>query len=158
MISLLKQNTTLLNNEWKALNLLIGANDACPYCYYLFDRPTVQEAGDIFEKNVEAVIAKVQANIPKVFFNILPLFNLSGVYNLSIKSDYCAYLHDVIPFECICAFDSDWENRLYLDNVVTEYANRVIKLSKKWKAKKLPDFTVEYQPFTIGHILFKNFS
>ena len=38
-----------IENDWKFMNLLIGANDACPLCWE-FDRPTVSQAADSFEQ------------------------------------------------------------------------------------------------------------
>lgn len=149
MTEILNTNQSILNNEWKALNLLIGANDACSLCGRS-SRPSIQQAGDEFEKNVEKAITLTQQKIPKVFFNIIPLFNVSGVYNLSLDRTYCKYFHDVLPSECPCAFDSTYENRLYLDEVITEYGHRIEKISKSWKSKNISDFTVEYQPYTLG--------
>jgi len=37
-----------MQNDWKFLNLLIGANDACPLCWE-YPRPTVEQAADSFE-------------------------------------------------------------------------------------------------------------
>jgi len=138
-----------MTNDWKFINLLIGANDACPLCWK-FDRPSPQSAGDAFEKNVDAAIQTVYKKFPRTIFNIMPLFNVSGVYWLSQNTTYCEIVHDVAPFECPCAFDSDDANRNYLDSVITEYGNRIIKLAAKWQSKKLPGFTVIYQPYSSG--------
>jgi len=150
IVDVLNSNPNIsMKNDWKFINILIGANDACPLCWD-FDRPDPQEAGDDFESNMESAIQQIYKYIPRTLVNILPLFNFSGVYNLSLDTNYCSDFHDVVPFECPCAFDSDQANRNYLDSVITEYGHRVVKLTKFWNAKNLPEFNVVYQPFTRG--------
>jgi len=138
-----------LEKDWKFLNLLIGANDACPLCWE-WDRPTVKQAGDSFEGYLTQVIQAVYKKIPRVFFNIMPMFNVSQVYYLGLNVSYCSDFHDVTPFECTCAFDTDSANRVYLDSVLQEFNARIFKLTGQWKAKQLPDFTVQTQNFTVN--------
>ena len=70
------------------------------------------------------------------------------VYYLSLNYTYCDDFHDVVPFECTCAFDTTDANRVYLDSVLQAYNQRIFKLTRQWQAKQLDDFTVQTQNFT----------
>eukprot|EP01089_Gocevia_fonbrunei_P016048 TRINITY_DN4888_c0_g1_i1.p1 TRINITY_DN4888_c0_g1~~TRINITY_DN4888_c0_g1_i1.p1 ORF type:complete len:357 (-),score=49.77 TRINITY_DN4888_c0_g1_i1:4-1074(-) len=148
IVEVLKSNPNIsIEKDWKLVTVLIGANDACPLCWE-FDRPTVQQAADSFESYMSQVILEFSQKIPRTFFNVLPLFNISQVYYLSLNTSYCDDVHISLPVECTCAFDSDESNRIYLDSVVQAYASRLAKLEKEWKAKNLSDFIVQIQPFS----------
>lgn len=134
--------------------------------------------------------------IPRLFFNILPMFNVSQVlvlasrhaffariayartvcaqvYWISQNSSYCANVHNVFPFECICAFDSNQQKRTYIDSVgirarhtiqcaatahynhthphpqiLVEFNKRIYKIAAEWKARPSQTFAVQIQPFT----------
>eukprot|EP01121_Diplochlamys_sp_Union-15-3_P015351 TRINITY_DN5058_c0_g1_i1.p1 TRINITY_DN5058_c0_g1~~TRINITY_DN5058_c0_g1_i1.p1 ORF type:complete len:300 (-),score=32.57 TRINITY_DN5058_c0_g1_i1:15-914(-) len=134
-------------SEWKLFNILMGANDACPICE---DNPlpSVQKAAADYKTRLGNAIQLIYSKIPKVIVNILPMFNVSGVYELTRNSTYCFIFHDVIPVECPCAFSSDINQRTFMDDVLTAYREKVVELSNEWRAKNLPDFSVIYQPFT----------
>jgi phospholipase B1 len=136
-----------MKNDWKILTLLIGANDACPLCWEPFP-PTVQQAADSYEMYLSAAIKEVYKKIPRVFFNILPMFNVSQVYNITLNTTYCRDLHDLLPFECTCAFDTTDANRIYLDSILQAYDARIYKLVAEWKARNLTDFAVQVQPWS----------
>jgi len=148
LIDTIKANPNIsMEDSWKFINILIGANDVCNQCWD-FNRPTPAEAAATYALNIELTIEQIYENFPKTLINILPLFNLSGVYNLSLDRPYCKYFHDVIPFECDCAFDSDYSNRVWLDDSVTLMGQQVMQIAKRWQAKQYPDFNVIYQPFS----------
>lgn len=66
-------------------------------------------------QNLRQVVETAYKKIPRLFFNIMPMFNVSQVYWLSLGLTYCSDFHDVLPIECVCAFDSDEWRRSYLD-------------------------------------------
>lgn len=92
------------------------ANDVCGLCFNS-QLPSIASVGDYYENNLRNVIQMASLKIPRLFFNILPMFNVSQVYWVSLNRTYCADVHDVFPFECICAFDSDQQKRTYIDSV-----------------------------------------
>ena len=73
------------------------------------------------------VLEEVRTKIPRVFVNLVPMFNLSQVshpsqaglcvtchptrphtcsqvYEISLRSKHCVEVHRLLPIECICAF------------------------------------------------------
>jgi phospholipase B1 len=144
-----KNSSVNIKENWKLLNMLIGANDACPLCMDIIP-PSPAKAADAFIEKVAEVIQAAYEMFPRTFFNIVPIFNVSGVYNLSLESKYCERVHEGLPLECPCAFSSSQADRNYLDEVISEYTKRLIKLTEQWQSRKLTDFAVVYQPFSIG--------
>ncbi len=108
----MKSNPNIdFENDWKLLTLLIGANDACPLCNFKNDSHiTPEQAAEIYSTNIENTLVYIQSTIPKILVNIMPIFNISQVYNISLNSTYCDIFHTVLP-ACFCAFDSDYEKR-----------------------------------------------
>jgi len=148
LLEQLKSNPNIsLANDWKFVNVLVGANDACPLCWQA-DRPTVEDAAESFGQNMAQVFDTLYTKIPRLFVNVLPMFNVSPVYNLGLNLTYCFEFHDIIPFECPCAFDSDPQNREYLDSVLQAYDAQLYKLADYYKAKNYSDFQVVIQPYT----------
>ncbi|ELR25684.1 phospholipase, putative [Acanthamoeba castellanii str. Neff] len=140
-----------MDKDWKIINLLIGANDACPLCLDITP-PSIASMGDFYEQNLRKVVETAYQKIPRLFFNILPMFNVSQVYYLSLGLPYCFELHDVLPVECLCAFDSTAWRRNYLDQVLQEFNRRIYKLYDEWKAKKLTTFALQVQPFSANRV------
>jgi len=121
-------------------------NDACPICESL-KPPTVDEAADAFGKVLDAVVNKLQQQVPRLFVNLLPMFNVSGVYYLTRNVTYCKDLHTV-PIECPCGFSNDIKKRTFMDSVLQAYNKRMYTIAKKWQQKHLSDFILTLQPFT----------
>lgn len=134
-------------NDWKLLTLLIGANDACGLCWDI-NPPSIESAGDTYEQNLRKAIESAYERIPRLFISILPMFNISQVYYLSLTDPYCTTFHEFLPVECPCAFDSSEQRRQYLDSVVGEYNKRIYKIYNEWKVKNSTTFALQIQPFT----------
>ena len=71
-----------MQNDWKFLNLLIGANDACPLCWE-YPRPTVEQAADSFE--MVFLLMFLLAALP--FFFLLTVCYICSTPIVSIKGD-----------------------------------------------------------------------
>jgi len=133
------------------LSIMIGANDACTVCAEK-NPPTVDEAADQYGKTYDTLVNKLQQQIPRLFVNILPMFNFSDIYLLTRNVSYCKDLHSVLP-ECHCAYNSDSNKRLYLDLVIQAYNKRIYAIAEKWQKKHLNDFIVTMQPLFINLII-----
>jgi len=153
LIPEMKNNPKIdFNNDWKLLTILIGANDACSLCESP-NRPSVKEAADKFGLVFDNVINKLQQQVPRLFVNVLPMFNVSGVYYLTRNVSYCKDLHIVIPFECPCGFTSNLEKRTYMDSCLQGYNDRIYAIAQKWQNRHLSDFIVTLQPVTKNLII-----
>lgn len=88
------------NNDWKVVTILIGANNLCASCIDFLDP---YDTATQFGASLDASIATL-ATIPRVFVNVVQLFNISSVYNVSKDVSYCNTVHADFPIECECDF------------------------------------------------------
>lgn len=146
---LVSQLTTIpgidMQNDWKVLTLLIGANDLCGVC--TLSDPYSEAAA--FQAGVTTVLETIRTNIPRVFVNIVQMFNLSGVYDLSLQNPYCVDVHKDFSGECPCIFGSNNASATrQLVDVITQQVNEGIEnIAAMYQAKNYSDFAVIVQPF-----------
>lgn len=55
--------------------LMVGANDICGSCHR-FDGDPVKNA-DNYEKYLREILSSIHTRIPRVFVNLMPIFNIS---------------------------------------------------------------------------------
>ena len=76
-----------IQETWKVLTFFVGANDLCLACHDAFDLGSIY-----WEENLRTLLTTVRDRIPRVLVNVVELFNVSKIYDLSEPSPYC---HDV---------------------------------------------------------------
>jgi len=76
------------------LTVLIGANNLCRGCDPNFN--IYDEAKD-FEDQLRALVAQLQ-EVPRLFVNMVSIFNISQVFKVSEKELYCRGVHDILGF------------------------------------------------------------
>ena len=133
-------------NDWKLLTVFVGANDLCLGCSGMF--PTL--TADDYYIHLMEVLEEVRTKIPKVFVNLVQLGNLSEIYKLSLQSPHCVEVHRIFPIECTCAFlpgDEGDKLRSELDNLATQYNERIVEIASFYSQKHYSDFAVVVQPF-----------
>jgi len=146
LVSQLKKNKAIdFDNDWKVLTILIGANDICASCEFLdkgFRTP------DEFSKYLLATLERVRTSIPRVFVNIIDIFNLSQVYTLSLQKPYCKDLHRDLFIECDCAFSPlANKTRTEMDIYSQAYNQKARELARYYQSQNLTDFAVVMQTF-----------
>ncbi|XP_065915128.1 phospholipase B1, membrane-associated-like [Dysidea avara] len=142
LLEQLKRNTKIdMENDWKLLTILVGANDVCLGCSG--DVPYL--TADDYEKYMTELMEEIHNNIPKVFVNYMLLFNVSQVYDISMKSDYCKDVHRVLGIECVCVFEGGEKTRVEVGELTRQFNDRAVEVAKKF-AGKYDDFAVVIQP------------
>lgn len=139
-------NTTVdLENDWKMMTIFIGANNICPSC----DPGREDSQPDYYYEQMNAVLEQIYENIPRTFVNIVAMFNISQVYDISQSSDYCRVMWDTFcKTECGCLTDkSTPEDRLMMDNTSMAFNQKIYQVAEEWQARNLSTFTVKVQPF-----------
>eukprot|EP01114_Cavostelium_apophysatum_P004777 TRINITY_DN1513_c0_g1_i1.p1 TRINITY_DN1513_c0_g1~~TRINITY_DN1513_c0_g1_i1.p1 ORF type:complete len:355 (+),score=51.54 TRINITY_DN1513_c0_g1_i1:90-1154(+) len=151
LVAQLKNNSNVdFDNDWKVLTILIGANNLCMSC---FSELGVLESAQVYEDWLVKTLTKIDTEIPRVFVNIVDIFNISLVYTIAANSTYCTDIHRVLVIECVCAFDPFYgaDNRAKMDAMSQAYNNRTAKVVSQ--LKKQDDFAVVIQPqLRNGHI------
>jgi phospholipase B1 len=85
-------------NDWKVMTIMIGANNLCISC----DEGRKDATPEFFEAKYRAILERVRKEIPKVFVNAVPMFNISGVHAQQQTSSYCKLIHAISNNECPC--------------------------------------------------------
>jgi len=140
----LKANPAInMKEDWKLLTIFIGANDLCSSCL----NKTYLEP-DEYAKHLFDTLERVRMNIPRVFVQLAEIFNISQIYDLSLKTDYCIDVHRVFTFECKCIFDKKAnDTRQEVDEYAQQYNARARTLAAYYQGLRYPEFTVVAQPF-----------
>lgn len=129
--------------DWKHLTLLIGANDLCASCIL----KTYLDPED-FQTHLMEVLEGVRTNIPRVFVSLAELFNLSQVYDLSLKTKVCTTIHRDFFVECDCIFCPECnQTRNTVDTMCQLYNGKMRDIAAYYQGKNYSDFTVVVQPF-----------
>jgi len=130
-------------NDWKLLTLFIGANNLCDACNPKDNR--TQPA--FFEDHLRAALKQIHQQIPRVFVNMMTIFNISGVWDAGMTSWYCEMLWDGITnHECGCLTTGVASDRLAMDVRAVQFNAISEKLASEFAALNDPEFTVVVQP------------
>eukprot|EP01116_Phalansterium_solitarium_P001842 TRINITY_DN11663_c0_g1_i1.p1 TRINITY_DN11663_c0_g1~~TRINITY_DN11663_c0_g1_i1.p1 ORF type:complete len:352 (+),score=121.52 TRINITY_DN11663_c0_g1_i1:836-1891(+) len=135
-----------MTGDWKFVNVLVGANDACRKCRNPL-KPSIDQLADSFEKTLSEALDTLHQLFPRTFVNVLPMFNASQIYFLTRNMSNCAAIHAAVPIQCPSAYSANEAHRAWIDSALHAFGQRAISLAQQWKAKNLTDFTVVYQPF-----------
>ena len=109
LISQMRANNKIdWNNDWKVITVLIGANNLCASCIsWMSPFDTASQFGASLDKTFATL-----SNIPRTFVNVVQIFNLSSVYEVSKGVSYCKTVHKDFPIECECDFSTAADVRL----------------------------------------------
>jgi len=131
--------------DWKLLTIFLGANNLCNVCT---GRPDSQP--DKFEENLRLMLNNIEQRIPRVFVNLVAIFNISGVWDVHNTDLYCISLWTLMKKECGCLQSGKKEDRQIIDNAAVAYNQRMHKVAAEFYNKRNPQFTVVVQPGLSG--------
>lgn len=132
------------DEDWKHLSILIGANDLCASCGMFKSFLDPEE----YEDHIMAVLEEVRTSIPRVFVSLVEMFNISQVYDLSLKTKACVDIHRDFAVECDCIFSHDANaTRTLVDEYVQAYNEKSRDVAAYYQSFNDPNFTVIIQPF-----------
>lgn len=99
---------------------------------------------------MDAVLNQIHTSIPRVFVNLVTIFNISSVYYAGQLSEYCILVHRIWPHECYCVESGKPSDLQKLDEASVLYNGIQEKLAAKYAALNDPNFTVVVQPGLSG--------
>jgi len=139
-------NSVNYNHDWKMLTILIGANNLCIAC----DPGKSNTSPDFYEQQLNQTINQLYQQVPRLFINLLPMFNISQVYYWVQTSEYCKRMWNTLSTnECPCLTDDSTEqDRETINDYAAEYRQRVHDIADYWSSLGLTEFKVVVQPFT----------
>ena len=134
-------DTISFENDWKLLTIFIGANNICVCCN---NETSGQPA--FFEKQLRLVLQEVTDTIPKVFVNIMTIFNISQVWDEGHTHDYCDFVEHHVN-ECPCLNDDrNGANLKAMDEHSRLFNAITYKVAAEFSALNNDTFTVVVQP------------
>ena len=141
-----KNPNVSMAQDWKVLSLFVGSNEMCVQCEEFNIQPSSPED---YEKYFRTVLTQLRQRVPRLFVNVISLFNVSLVYDVSKRSSRCETIHRDFEVECGCAFEDgakgDARRRKMNDLAVTY--NRILdNVTREFMANASDDFAVVIQP------------
>lgn len=144
LVKQMKSEGIDIEKTWKHITLLIGANDLCVSC--LIEKIL---SPDEWEKNLREILDEIKADIPRAIVSVVEIFNVSQVYDLSLKSKYCTNVHRLVFIECDCAFGPKGDkHRVYMDQMAMAYNNRTRNVVAEYNDPSNPNFAAVIVPAT----------
>lgn len=138
--------TISFQNDWKLLTILMGANNVCGSC----SSSKIHDP-QYFGQQLDLIVSKATTQIPRVFINIITMFNISQVNTMHDTSLYCIGMWDTFcSHECGCLTDSAANNatRAAMDAHSVAFNEQIYAVAQKYASMNSPNFTVSVQPFT----------
>jgi len=135
-------------NDWKLLTIFIGANNLCISCESNRGSPKY------FQEQLDAAISQIQKTIPRVFVNVITIFNISGVWVAGQTKEYCEVIwEDLGVDECPCLIAHGDSGRQTMDNNAMAYNSISQVLAQKYSSQNTgnSNFTVVVQPGLSGY-------
>ena len=140
-------------NKWKLITILIGSNDLCGIC--LRNNVNLMEYRDDLSK----ALILLKEKFPKSIVNMMLIFNVSQVYDVSRKSIYCKDFHTIMFEECLCTFSPIYGKKFR--DTIDLYAEQYRKITKEVvdeiNSNKYPNFKIIVQP-TLAMTNFSKFT
>ncbi|WVF66567.1 hypothetical protein IAT40_001307 [Kwoniella sp. CBS 6097] len=143
------------DEDWKFVNLGIGANDVCAFCltpnmadFYPTGSPKQ------YAENIKNAVNELRVHVPNMIVNIIGLFRVSSIYKLTLKDPYCQA--PGLPFphlalECSCALlpgPAGDLTRRKMDELGEAYDQAVLEVIREWQHEADDNFGVTWQPGT----------
>jgi small subunit ribosomal protein S29e/phospholipase B1 len=139
-------STVNFQDDWKLLTLFIGANNLCGAC-----EGRAESKPAYFQAQLQQVLTQIEQQIPRVFVNLVTIFNISGVWDAGQTSWYCEALWEGITnHECYCLTTGNKADRDLMDNYGWQYNAISQQLAAQFQAQNNPNFTVVVQPGLSG--------
>jgi phospholipase B1 len=145
LIRQVNQNPNMnVQTDWKVLTIMIGANDLCASCTFKLDYLSADE----YESNLMGTLERIRTSLPRTFVNIVPGFNVSQAYDLSLTTPRCKNVSRPLFIQCDCLFaPQNGAIREEIDAHMTEYSQRANNIASYYQRKAYDDFAVVVQPF-----------
>jgi len=123
----------------------MGANDLCGVCH-----GDVKAAIAAWEADFRNMVTQIKAQIPRVFVNVIGLFNISGVWDVAQKDLYCKTLWSVMKKECSCLQSGKAPDRAAMDQGSYLINQAITRVAAEWQAKNDTGFYIVVQPGLTG--------
>ncbi|KAF9956061.1 hypothetical protein BGZ65_003004 [Modicella reniformis] len=136
-------------NEWKLATILIGANNLCDACGLGGAFPALSDP-EKYGAALKSALRRLKGSIGPTFVNLVGIFDVTLVYDLSRGHPYCEMLLGTLPI-CSCATGSE-ANRQKAGYLAKKYNEVMERIAKEINEENKDDgtFGVVFQPGLTG--------
>ncbi|CAJ0586834.1 unnamed protein product, partial [Mesorhabditis spiculigera] len=131
-----------VKNDWKLINIFIGANDLCAYCDDPNHSVNSAHSPEMFRDNIKKAVQILKDHLPRSIISLTGMFNMGMMRVVEQGEVFCQALH---PFECPCEPDKNFTNA-EMDVVCKNYQQTEQQLQDTGMFEA-DDFTLVIQPF-----------
>ncbi|KAI9268039.1 hypothetical protein BDA99DRAFT_535558 [Phascolomyces articulosus] len=147
LIPKMKSLSNDFENDWKLVNIQIGSNDQCASCGLNALDVTAARYGSY----VSAAVKRIVENVPNVIVNLIGVFHVSPVYNLTAGQSYCNTIAGQPLNRNLCGcFQGTSSSRRAMDALADSYNDKLIEIYQSYQGKNNTGFGVTYQPNNIN--------
>ncbi|KAF9154648.1 hypothetical protein BG015_000333 [Linnemannia schmuckeri] len=116
--------------EWKLATVFVGANNLCAACTDGDNLPAVASPED-YAVALKTALIDLRDSIGPTFVNLVGIFDVSLVYELSRGYPYCEMMFDKMPVPiCSCATSKE-DNRKKVGDLAEQYNDVMRKVAKE---------------------------
>ncbi|KAF1769548.1 hypothetical protein GCK72_001365 [Caenorhabditis remanei] len=130
-------------NDWKLVNVFIGANDMCAYCN---DGENGGHSKANWKQNVITAIQILKNNLPRTIVSMTGMFDMRMLREIDHDKYFCDGLH---TFECPCE-----KNKAFTNDDISaachRYMDAQLEIQSSGIFDSTDDFTFVVQPFFNG--------
>ncbi|KAI1316227.1 hypothetical protein EDD11_010274 [Mortierella claussenii] len=134
-------------DEWKVATVFIGANNLCAACGAQAAIPEVADPEE-YGTALKLALRELRDSVGPTFVNLVGIFDVSLVYDLSRGYAYCELLFDKLPFPiCGCASGNE-ADRQKAGNLAKQYNEIMERVADEINEESRHEgkFGVAYQP------------
>ncbi|KAG0223399.1 hypothetical protein BGX31_008539 [Mortierella sp. GBA43] len=138
-------------NEWKVVTVFIGANNLCDACGIPGTIPALSDP-EKYGAALKSALQKLKKTIGPAFVNLVGIFDVTLVYDLSRGHKYCEMLFDKTPIAiCGCATSKE-ADRQKAGDLAIKYNDIMERVAKEINEENKDEgtFGVAYQPALTG--------
>uniref|UniRef100_A0A1I7X3T0 Lipase_GDSL domain-containing protein n=1 Tax=Heterorhabditis bacteriophora TaxID=37862 RepID=A0A1I7X3T0_HETBA len=95
-----------IKNDWKLVNIFIGANDMCSYCK---TNGTGSVGPNTFKNNIVKAVQILKDHLPRTIVSLTGMFDMGMLRTVDHNKFFCDGLH---VFECPCEADKGFTNKI----------------------------------------------
>uniref|UniRef100_A0AC35TFQ9 Lipase_GDSL domain-containing protein n=1 Tax=Rhabditophanes sp. KR3021 TaxID=114890 RepID=A0AC35TFQ9_9BILA len=132
-----------IQNDWKLINVFIGANDLCTYCHNKIQDPALSHAPAQFRDNIIKAVQVLYDNLPKTIVQLVGMFNMRMLRQIDKNNEFCQGLH---LFECDCEIKKSFTDQ-EIGEVCNDFMASEQQIQDNGTFTGKQDFTLVIQPF-----------
>ncbi|CAB3404565.1 unnamed protein product [Caenorhabditis bovis] len=132
-----------VKEDWKLVNIFIGANDICVYCEDPYFNNTAPHGRTTFEHNIMQAVQILHDNLPRTIVSLTGMFNMRMLRKIDRKKYFCEGLH---VFECDCESNKNFSDD-DIQDVCFGYMGGEKDIQDSGMFDDREDFTFVVQPF-----------